>query len=74
MDLEKQAEIRRYKEAKEREVNKMIEKQELAISRVDNTEELRVQKAFEDAEKNMKIYDALMDLDDVDQVEHNMSN
>jgi transcriptional/translational regulatory protein YebC/TACO1 len=25
-------------------------------------------------EKNMKIYDALMDLDDVDQVEHNMSN
>jgi transcriptional/translational regulatory protein YebC/TACO1 len=25
-------------------------------------------------EKNMKIYDALMELDDVDQVEHNMSN
>ena len=56
MDLEKQAEIRRYKEAKEREVNKMIEKQELAISRVDNMEELRVQKAFEDAEKNMNSY------------------
>jgi len=33
-----------------------------------------VEVSEEDFEKNMRIVDALMDLDDVDQVEHNMSN
>ena len=33
-----------------------------------------VEVSDDDFEKNMRIVDALMDADDVDQVEHNMSN
>ena len=51
LELERKEEELRIKEAKQKEVDKMIERQTLALAKADNTEQIRLQRAYENSEK-----------------------